>query len=107
MRWVGFLFRFQPRLAEKKTPPSSASFLKKKKTKGFQKKQSGRWGFFPLFSVEASRENKPTPWVFSRKTPVPVAPTGFLLPFLALDGTRRQLLINYCSPNLSFLPLFI
>ena len=27
-------------------------------------------GFFSLLSVEASREKKPTPWGFSRKTPV-------------------------------------
>ena len=45
-----------------------------------------------MFSVEASREKKPTPWGFSRKTPVRVAPIGFLRPFLAKDGSRRQLL---------------
>ena len=67
---VVFFHHFQLRLAEKKTPPPSLLFSKMKKIKGFQIKRSVGWGFFPLFSVEASREKNPTPWGFSRKTPV-------------------------------------
>ena len=67
-RGVGvFLHHFQLRLAGKKTPPPFPSFVKNKEKQGFLNKKSVGWGFFPLFSVEVSREKKTPPEGFSGK----------------------------------------
>ena len=47
--------------------------------------------FFRCFQSRLA-EKKPHPLGVFPKIPVRVAPIGFLLPFLAKDGARRQLL---------------